>query len=199
LQLTVMLLSSTSVIYLTNILISAETVVEYNIYYKVYYQIFSLFIIIIMPLWSAITKAYVEKDLVWIRKIVKKISIFIFIIFAMQFLMIPFMQLFFNVWLGDQTIPVNFWVEIVFSFDNAMLMIYSFLAYILNGLGELKRQLPYLFLGVLIVVIFSVLGVQIYNHYISIILARSIALIPYCISQAIWLKKFLHMSKTEKI
>ena len=51
-----------------------ESVTPYNIAFKYFSLVNTGFTIIINPIWSAITDAYVNKDLIWIRKSYEEIS-----------------------------------------------------------------------------------------------------------------------------
>ena len=54
--------------------VSADAVVEYQVYYKIYFTIASLAGLALLPIWSAVTKAKSEKRIDWIVGIYKKIK-----------------------------------------------------------------------------------------------------------------------------
>ena len=52
--------------------VGSEAVVEYQIYYKLIGMIGGLFSLALNPVWSAVTKALVEKKEEWIRSLYRK-------------------------------------------------------------------------------------------------------------------------------
>lgn len=196
LQILAMLLSASYITYLINRLISAESVVEYNIYYKIYSQFYTVFGIIMAPVWSAVTKAMVEKNYAWIRKVVKTYSAIIVLIFISQFLLFPIMQKFFNIWLGDKSITVDYRIMFIFTINTGVLIAYLFLSQLSNGLNELTIQFRNMILATVLLTLLAVSFSYFLNHYIAVIIAQTLALIPYILIQMLWLRKRL---KDEKI
>lgn len=191
LQILAMLLSASYITYLINRLISAESVVEYNIYYKIYSQFYTVFGIIMAPIWSAVTKAMVEKNYSWIRKIVKTYSGIIGVIFLSQFMLFPIMQTFFNVWLREKAIPVDYRIMLIFTINTGVLISYLFLSQLSNGLNELTIQFRNMILAAVLLTVFAFVFSQIKKHYIVVIISQTLALIPYIVIQMFWLRNRL--------
>jgi O-antigen/teichoic acid export membrane protein len=191
LQILAMLLSTSYITYLINKLISAESVVEYNIYYKIYSQFYTVFGIIMAPIWSAVTKAMVENNNIWIKKVVKTYSGIIALLFTSQFILFPILQFFFDFWLGDKTIPVDYRIMLVFTINTGVLMAYLFLSQLSNGLNELTIQFRTMILAAVLLTVFSIVLSYWFNHFIVVIIAQILALLPYIIIQMLWLRKRL--------
>lgn len=74
LQICSLILNTTDNLLISN-LYGSEEVTPYSLVYNTFYILVQIHAIIIMPLWSAYTEAYVKKDIIWIRNTIKKINI----------------------------------------------------------------------------------------------------------------------------
>lgn len=128
-------------------------VTSYNIAYKYFSSINMLLAIILTPLWSSATDAYIRKDISWIKNAVKKYSKILYLLFALGVLLLILSPIVYELWLGKQSIQIpfqlSFWMLIyVFS-----LMFGRLHGTILNGIGALRIQMysavisPFVFLG----------------------------------------------------
>lgn len=134
-QLAAIILFSTSNIIITQIL-GAEQVTIYNIAFK-YFQIpVMLYGIIMIPIWSAVTDAFVRRDFSWLQdtlKTLNKLSILFFFGIIMMLLISPFI---YSYWVG-QKVNIPFIVSAtmaLYAIINVFLAPYS--QYI-NGIGKL--------------------------------------------------------------
>lgn len=193
LQVLSMFLGGSFVVYLINSLLGADSVVEFNIYQKIYSQFPMIFSILLAPLWSAVTKAMAENKYPWIKKTLYSYFGIILLIGFGQLLLLPIMQTFFNFWLGDQTIPVDYGVMIIFSINTVMIMLYYLFSQISNGLNELSRQFKLMATASILIILISLIGIKVNYHYTTIITAQTIALIPYVLLQGLWI--FRHLKK----
>lgn len=74
LQICSLVLNTTDNLLISNLYGSAE-VTPYSMVYKVFYIAVQIHAIIIMPMWSAYTEAATRKDMMWIRKTMKRINL----------------------------------------------------------------------------------------------------------------------------
>lgn len=72
-QISTLVLNTTDNLLISNLYGSAY-VTPYSIVYKVFYTVVQIHAIIIMPMWSAYTEASAKKDIVWIKKTMRKIN-----------------------------------------------------------------------------------------------------------------------------
>ena len=72
-QISTLVLNTTDNLLISNLYGSAY-VTPYSIDYKVFYTVVQIHAIIIMPMWSAYTEASAKKDIVWIKKTMRKIN-----------------------------------------------------------------------------------------------------------------------------
>lgn len=127
-----------------NILISkyfgAEAVTPFNTVYKVYNAVASVYLALIVPIWSRTTVAATKGDSVWIRKTVGKL----------HKLLIPFYLGFIMLIFGYKPLA-NIWLGRDLDYQNGIILINaiyftvylggSLYAYVLNGIGSVNYQL----------------------------------------------------------
>lgn len=190
LQFAAMIINETPIFLITRF-VGAESVVQYNAYYKLYAQVYTLFNIITIPIWSAVTQSIVENNYVWIKNTVRHLRQLAMVVFVIPFALIPVMQIFMNLWLRDQTFQVNTFTMLVFSVDSGVMLIYTLTAPICNGLSELKVQMKLMCMAAILIIPLSYIGTHIYNNFTSVVIAHCISLLPYCIGQSIWLNRYL--------
>lgn len=121
-------------------LFSPSEVTPYNIGYRYMNLITMLFMIIITPLWSAITDAYVKNDIMWIRR---SISLLIKIWLGFSILVVVFFLLssfFIKLWVGESIIVPK---HILFAIGSFVVvdMWNRIFASFANGISHLKVQL----------------------------------------------------------
>lgn len=182
---------STNFILITK-LVSSEAVVEYNIYHKIFSFISSIFVLGLTPIWSAVTRASAQNDYAWIKKIFRIMYGFGGLITLSQLFLYPSIQLLFNIWLGDESIAVNYFILIFYMLDVGVVIWSGINAYISNGLGELKLQVLTMGIGAVLKIPLSIFGVWLLKSYAGVILAHSLALLPYCAVQTVWLYRHLN-------
>ena len=130
-------------------LFGPEQVTPYNIAYKFFSVVTMAFSIIMLPLWSAYTEAWVKRDIEWIRNTIKKLF-FLWIIVAIGVaVMLASSNLVYRLWVGKE-IKVPFSVSVVMAayvIVNGWCGIFS---QFLNGVGKIKLQLYSSALGAIV-------------------------------------------------
>ncbi len=139
LQLSVLLLFSTSSIIITQLLGPAQ-VTTYNIAFKYFSIINVLFSTITAPLWSAYTEAFYKGDINWVRNATKKLTLvwvgMVFLVLAM----LAFAETFYHLWIQEQVTvpPILSLLVAVFVLIAAWNSIFI---YFINGVGKIRLQL----------------------------------------------------------
>jgi O-antigen/teichoic acid export membrane protein len=195
-QLFKMFITSTNMILIAK-MVSANMVVEFNIYQKVFSLISTLAIIGTTPIWSAVTRAAALNDYQWIKRITIIMYKLIGVVTVCQLLMMPIMQTFMDVWLGAESIKVNYLIMLFFIFDAIIIIWSGINASICNGLNELKVQVITMGVGAVIKIPLSYLCVKLFGSYVGIIFAHSISLAPYCVFQTKWLARYIKEKLSE--
>lgn len=190
-QIAFMIISSTDQVIITS-LFGPQYVVEYQMYYKIFWVYVSVFTLITNPIWSAVTKAYAEKRFKWIEKtynIVKKSAVLL-TMFCIGTVLI--LQLIFNIWLGSNTIEVNYLYAFVFSINASVVIYVMAESAIANGIGILKVQLYCYTLAAAIKIPLAFIASLFINDWIVVVAVNIIILLPYLIIQGPIIKKYLN-------
>ena len=118
-----------------------DAVVEYNIASKYMFVLYTFYMIIVTPLWSATTQAYVKKDLEWIRNINRKLNRIIGLFCIGGILMICISPVVFKIWLNNDEVSISLTTTSLLLISEIFRMFYANYGYIINGIGKLHAQL----------------------------------------------------------
>ena len=190
-QIAFMLITSTNEILITN-LFGAEQVVEYQIYYKIFIAIGTIYNLLLSPIWSAVTKAIAQKDYIWISKLNKILFKLSILGTICEFLIIPFLQFFINIWLGESSIEVNYMYAIVFALFGSVFIFNVASTTIANGIGKLKTQLYCYLIGVILKIPIILVLKMLINSWVIIVISNIVILIVFCIIQNFVTKKHIN-------
>lgn len=184
LQIVAMVILSTHA-FLISTFVGPKQVVEYNIYYKVINTIASIVVLALTPIWSAVTKAQAEKKYKWIKKIYLVSLLLPVITFVIGILIIPILQTFFNMWLKDNTIQVDYLKVIIMIIFNFLFVLHHVNTSINNGMSQFKTQLVWMTVGAILMIPLSNLFCGFIGDWTGVIIACSISILPYEIIQPI--------------
>ncbi len=121
--------------------IGSEAVVEYNIASKYMFVLYTLYMIIVTPLWSSTTQAYTKKDYEWIKNINSKLNRIILLFFAVGLIMICISPAVFKIWLNNDDLDISISTICLLLISEIFRMAYANYGYIINGIGKLHAQL----------------------------------------------------------
>lgn len=172
-----------------------EYVVEYQIYNKLFTLVGSLFMLALVPMWSAITQALIEKDIVWLEKTYRMLNYMVILAVGCELSLIPFLQLIINIWLGRSTISVNYLFAIIFALYGSLFIYQSVLSTIVCGMGKIRLQAICYTVAVICKFVIVYFGMEICNSWVVVILANLLILLPYCILQPRYIKKDIYNLK----
>ena len=179
-QLSLVVINSTDSFFISNIF-GSIVVVNYQIYYKLY----SIFImgsaVIAAPIWSMITKSYVQKDFKWIKKSIL-ILFCLFLCFLVSIVVFSLIiQFIINVWMKENAIVVDSKIVLVFSLYTILLIFINLASSIANGLNAIKSQIIITLIGALVKLPIILLLKKIDFDWIIVIIADIAVLCPLCI------------------
>ena len=177
--------------YLISTFYHVGAVVDYQIYYKYFALCGTMFSLAMTPIWSAVTKAVVQKNFDWIRKLYKILLIASGIGLVVEFAMMIFLQPFVNVWLGSSAIITQYDFGVPFALLGSFILFNTAVSSIANGLGELRTQVVFFGIGAIIKIPISWLLVTLSQSWIGVVWATDLVLGVYCIVQGIVLKRKL--------
>lgn len=189
-QLMAMVLNSTNSYFVT-LFVGNTATVKFNIYNKIFTLIGTFVTLATTPIWSAVTKAQVEKNYRWMYNLFKRFAFIAFVAIGAEFVLIIPLQFVFNLWLGADSISVNYGIAALFALYGSVMIWSSSITCFVNGLGELKLQSIFLTIGAIIDVGLTYVFAHATNSYVAIVAANICAFIPYLVVQTIWLVKYM--------
>ena len=138
---------ATLILYqMINIIISRvcgpNYVTQYNIAYKYLTTAMIIITIIVAPIWSAFTDAYIKEDIVWMKRIYRKLTkMFVLTCVGVCFLILisPFI---YKIWIGDR-VTVDFTTTVLVGIYTIIGVFGQINSSILNGIGKIRFQLFY--------------------------------------------------------
>lgn len=197
-QLLYMLLMNTNDFCITYFTDPANTT-EYNIYFKLFSLVGTLAQVALTPIWSAVTKAFLEKSYNWLRRLYQKCLFLMLPVLAAQLLIVCLLQPVINLWLGSKTIHIRYDFALVFALWGILFTFQNILSTFACGLGQLKLQLVFYAGGAAIKYIFLVLVYQYTGNWIFIMVSNLVVMLPYCIMQHIQLQRIFRTMEARNV
>lgn len=197
-QILYMLIANTNEFLVTN-LFGPECTTEYTFYYKMTILISTVVTLAMTPVWSVITKAMAEKDYVWLRGMYKKAKLIGLAAIAVQFLFIPFQQFAMDIWLGENSIPVDYSVSVAFACFGSAFVYSSILSTVVCGMARMKLQAVCYAVGIVLKFSLVYILASVFENWSIVVWANVLVLASYSIIQQIDLDRYIgKLIKTQK-
>ena len=138
-MITIVLFQANSIIIAR--VVNPEAVVEYNLAFKYVSLLTMIFTIVITPVWSATTDAYIRNDFTWIKKTIsfsQKVCIISIIIGILMLLVSKFI---YGIWLGKDAIDISYSTTGLILLYISFEMLYKVYGTIINGTGKVFAQM----------------------------------------------------------
>ncbi|EQI14794.1 UNVERIFIED_ORG: putative membrane protein [Clostridioides difficile F501] len=177
--------------------VSADAVVEYQVYYKIYFTIASLAGLALLPIWSAVTKAKSEKRIDWIVGIYKKSLWLAAVVLCVCVATAPFLQVVFDIWLGADSMTVNGFYVIAMSAFACVFALHNVNSSIQNGLNYFKLQIVCMTVGAVLLIPLAAWLSSALNSWIGVVIASTISLLPYQIAAPVFGFRYLKRLKAD--
>lgn len=139
LQIACLVLFFTSNLLISNIF-SPEEVTPYSIAFKYFNVVTSVFMIILTPMWSAITDAYVKKDLLWLKTNMRKSRFIFYLCTLVMLIMVLCSKIAYRVWVGDN-VEITYTLSLSLAIFNTIYIWSLLYSTWCNGVGHLKLAL----------------------------------------------------------
>ncbi|PID30642.1 MAG: polysaccharide biosynthesis protein [Candidatus Cloacimonadota bacterium] len=134
----IVLISSTNFILAR--LFNHESVTVYNIAMK-YFSLFIMgFTVVLSPIWSAVTEAFVKGDFKWVKNTMFKLKLFGFVLLIFVVLALLLSNKFYLFWIGD-SVEIPFVVSLSISIQTSIYLIFAPYVAFLNGVSKIKLSL----------------------------------------------------------
>ena len=171
-QVATLILLATDNLIITQLFGPADVTI-YNIAFKYFNYIPIIFFMILTPMWSAYTEAYVMNDLFWIKNAINKILKIWLLLSILVIIMILIANRIYVIWLNSK-IEVPLLLTILMGLFAIVSNWNNIFAYFLNGVGKIRISLYYsIFVG-LINIPLSIIFAKNFNLGISGIIAATI-------------------------
>ncbi len=147
-----------------------DEVTVYNIAYKYFYIPVMVYSIVLSPIWSAVTDAYVKSDYFWLKRTLRRLNLLsLLFVFGVVF-MIIISNWVYKIWVGDEVvIPFNLSLSLGI-YVITIILISPFSTYI-NGLGKLNLTIYLTFIGVPLYMVLAFLFTGIFDNSTGVVLA----------------------------
>lgn len=165
-------------------------VVDYQIYYKLFYLVVTLFSLITNPLWSAITKAYANRNHGWIINVNKILKIIVLMVTIGNLLLLIISQNIINLWINNN-FKINYIYGFFFVLYSSITIYNTASSCIANGIGQLKCQVICNAIAAIIKIPAVIFASFFVKSWICIIIINTLILLPYGFIQQKFLKKYL--------
>lgn len=196
LQIVFMIISSTNE-FLISHLTNPSFVVKYQVYNKIFNVGSSLFVLALVPIWSAVTKAKGENNYSWIKKLYKILLLMTGLAFMCELAIVPFLQILVNIWLGDSAIDVRTGYAIIFAISNSIFILHNVNTSIGNGMSYFKTQIIWMTFAAVIDIPLSYLFVNLTGGWIGVVLANILSLLPFEILEPIYFNRYINKQKIQ--
>ena len=147
------LLIFTSSNFIISKVLAPDAVTPYSICQKYYSIITMIFTIIVTPMWSASTEAYVRDDTKWLRNAARKMFYICLLLLLLTSIMTVFNQFAYKIWLKDAVVvPMS--INIIFAIYVTIVNVSTCYSHFLFGMGKLRLQIySTVFSGILFIAI----------------------------------------------
>lgn len=138
-MITIVLFQANSIIIAR--VVNPEAVVEYNLAFKYVSLLTMIFTIVITPVWSATTDAYIRKDFTWIKKTISFSQKVCLISILIGILMLFVSKFIYGIWLGKDAIDISYSTTGLILLYISFEMLYKVYGTIINGTGKVFAQM----------------------------------------------------------
>lgn len=177
--------------YLINLFYAPANVVDYKIYYKIFSLVSICFSLLLTPMWSMITKAYVERDYGWLKKAYRMLILLGAAATVCEFIMIFCFNFINRIWLQESAVVFSFPIALSFALMGSISIWNTVLGTVANGIGELKTQAICYICGVVLKLLTVFLLRQLGCGWYAVVISNAVALVPYCILEPKHIRRLL--------
>jgi O-antigen/teichoic acid export membrane protein len=159
----------------------------YNIVFKYYSLLIMITNIVVNPLWSAFTEAYVKQDFKWMNSVLNKINYYFYVIVVISIVMVFLSNTVYRIWI-DKDFDVSVEISIAMTINSLLIVRWNTYVALINGTGKISLQL---LMNCIVSILFIPLAIKLteLNGLIGMILANISVNLIYAIVLPIQAKK----------
>ena len=151
----------------------------------------TIFTLVLVPFWSATTKAMVEKRYNWIRKALKYMVIFSLLFLLSQAFIVLFNQYIFNIWLREDAPNVNYLYSIIFALFGTSFFCQNIVSTFAMGMNKTRLQAIIYVISFVLKMVILIIFVRKFNSWIFFVLIDFIIFTIYSIVEYIDINRFI--------
>ena len=186
-----MVISSTNE-FLITAFCGPEYVVDYQVYFKIFNSVAAICSLVLIPIWSAVTKAKVEKRYAWIKKTYMLLLGFSVLALLVLLAIVPVLQPIVNFWLKDEAIPVSVSYAVIFALSGFIFLVHNVNTAIGNGFSYFKPQVVLMTIAAVLDIPLAWVFVKLTGGMIGVVLANIIVLIPFEVLEPIFFFRYIN-------
>lgn len=183
-QIMYMLMMNTNEVIISN-LFSPEYTTDYTFYFKITSLISTVLTLAMTPIWSVVTKAIAEKNYAWTKKLYGFLKLIGLGAVVLEFLLIPFLQTIMDIWLGDNSIAVNYGTALAFACFGSVFIYTGILSTVVCGMARMRIQTISYSVAMAVRFILIFIFAQHGGNWDVVVWSTVLVLLPYCIIQHI--------------
>ena len=183
-QIMYMLMMNTNEVIISN-LFSPEYTTDYTFYFKITSLISTVLTLAMTPIWSVVTKAIAEKNYAWTKKLYGFLKLIGLGAVVLEFLLIPFLQTIMDIWLGDNSIAVNYGTALAFACFSSVFIYTGILSTVVCGMARMIIQTISYSVAMVVRFILIFIFAQHGGNWDVVVWSTVLVLLPYCIIQHI--------------
>lgn len=189
-QIALLVVNSTNE-YLITYLYDSSDVLSYQIYYKWFFTAITVFSLIVQPVWSAMTAAWHEGRIEWVRKAYRQFNVIALIGSCGAFALALIFPMIVKLWLGEGLVVATVGIGIVFAFWVTVMLFVNSSTCVSNATSRLRIQMGLTVLAAALKVPVSLALCWLGLGWESVMLANAFVLLPLLIGQTISNKALL--------
>lgn len=177
---------------IVSLFLGAEKTTEFSIVNRIFFTLIGVFSILLIQFWNSVTEANEKKNLLWIKKAIKYLTVGAGAILIFGIVLSIFNSQILTFWLGDKAPKIassTFFLFTGYTFLHCLNAIY--INYF-NGIGQLKHQIILMLLSILIYIL-GCISFNIHDlGYDIIIIFKIIGVSIFLIGNIFLIRKKLH-------
>ena len=171
-------------------------VTKYNIVFKLFSIVTIGHTLLVTPLWSAYTEAYVKGDINWVRKTLRKMSVLLIPIAIGLVFMTIFSSNIFEIWLGNNDVKIDSLLVITMAISTFITVWSNVYVYFLNGVNEIDLQMyNSIIVGIINIPICIYFAKNLNMGSSGVMIGQIFTSIPFCV--IVTIKTYILINKRE--
>lgn len=195
-QIAYMLILNTNEVLISRLFGPACTT-EYTFYYKLTTLVSMVFSPAVTPICSAVAKAVAEKNYRWVRRLYRWLKFAGLLAAAGQFAFLPVQQFAMDLWLGEESFPIDYGVAAVFACFGSAFTYGMILSAVVSGMARLRLQMACYAVGAAAKMLLLPLLAPLAGHWSAVVWCNALVLAVYCVLQQRDLDRCLRIENTK--